>query len=107
MEEVFFIIWRNELVGILKNSRMDMSYLEGNFVSNNSGAAKLFQELVSTFNIQETFRDFKKATRVVLKNQLSDEEGIHSVVLELDNDVLSLRNVFDKEAIKILLKTTQ
>lgn len=106
MEDGFKIIWRNVDIGRFEVSGVDMWYLEGNWVPNNTKEAESFEALASNFNVAEVWKNPTKGTKIILKSE-SDAEGIHSLVLSLQNKFLSVRQVMTEDAVKWLIKNVK
>jgi hypothetical protein len=104
-DTTFIIAWRGKEVGKLTNSRFDMYYLEGTWVSNNYNESDIFENLIQTFDVKAVDKDPTKGTRVILSSiNTNTGNEIHAVVYGLENEILSLRTVYTNEGISWLLK---
>jgi hypothetical protein len=120
-KEVYSVKWRGEDIGSYEVTGMDMWYLDGHFKSNESVLSKEFIELSKTLDLKKVMSDHKLGTRIELSNENKldglnelnknmtggEKEFIHALVLGNFKDTLCVRMVFDKKAVKILLKDTK
>jgi hypothetical protein len=88
-EDNFQIFWQDQLIGCLQDSRPDMWYLEGNWISNNTIAADTFK--AAALSLKDVFNHLERGIEVSLK----DSAGCITlaVVIVLKNDSLFLRRL--------------
>jgi len=86
------VIWQNNVIGTLADSRPDMWYLEGSWVSNNSTAANSFASAARALNATATFNNLKEGIEV----SLQDNEGSQTLAIVIsltDPHTLFLRRI--------------
>lgn len=76
------INWRGSKIGEMINISTDMSFLEGNFISNLSSRSIEFQEFASNLDFKTLHEDPTKGTRILF----GDNFESHALVLTLCSD---------------------
>jgi hypothetical protein len=94
------VIWRDQIVGELRDAVPDMWYLDGIWFPFSNQSAKEFDMLARGFDGREVMDDPKKGTRIVLCDpDVPDDEGTDALVISVYDDRLFVRRVFDKDAV--------
>ncbi len=106
MENNLDIFWNFEKVGRIENYSTDMWYMEGTWHSYKSTKSMDFEKLIISFDANQVMQDPKKGTRVILKSENSEVET-QALILSMTDSMISLRRVFEDEAVKWLLKNVK
>lgn len=97
----YSVKWRNEEVGSFDVKGIDMWYLEGEFVPNDTALAKEFNDLVKTFDFKKVFKNHKLGTTI----EMTNEEGIiTSIVQGYIKNTFCVRMMTSKEGIELVNK---
>jgi len=100
MGNILKVIWRDQMVGDLRDAVPDMWYLDGTWISNSTQAAQEFDSLARGFDVRQVIDDPKKGTRVLLCDpETPDDSGADALVVSVYDDRLLVRRVIDKAAI--------
>lgn len=62
------IYWNNELVGLLSDSRPDMWYLEGKWISNKTVSSKSFELAVKESSSKDVFNNLSRGVEISLQD---------------------------------------
>ena len=104
MKEKFIVLWRGEEIGHYSITSTDMWYTDGTWRPNESARALEFTSLVMKFDFKKVLKFPAEGTRVLLKSDPGKSDGINALVMGLSGNQLSLRHVYNKEAIELLIK---
>lgn len=101
------IIWRGSYVGTISETVRDMWLMDGMWTANDTETAVEFERIARSCNPKIVYDDWSKGMHVIIEIPGSVVAQIHSIVLGMEENVLMLRNVFDREAVKWVLKNVR
>ncbi|MDC8004106.1 hypothetical protein POV27_08575 [Aureisphaera galaxeae] len=81
------IIWKGIEIGVFHNSSMDMGYLDGTFLPNNTTEAQRFITVASSLNPKETMIDPRKSFYAFCKEKDKENEAFKVIVIGLINNL--------------------
>ncbi|MBI1227085.1 MAG: hypothetical protein GC192_17775 [Bacteroidetes bacterium] len=101
--EPLFIWWKEEYVGELVNSIVDMGYVEGKWIPAETQHGANFCKKAIQLNANDVIRNSSLGFRIKIGIDSRGAPSMHGYVLSLSDDQLFYRMVSTKEGIEMLL----